>query len=45
MSKYHETLGLKPGATQEEVKKAWKKLALEWHPDRNESEEAKTKIQ
>lgn len=45
MSKYHETLGLKPGATEEEVKKAWKKLALQWHPDRNESEEAKTKIQ
>jgi len=45
MNKYYEILGLKPGATQDEIKKAWKKMALEWHPDRNKSEEAGTKIQ
>jgi len=45
MNKYYEILGLKSGASQEEIKKAWKKMALEWHPDRNQSEEAGTKIQ
>lgn len=45
MNKYYQILGLNPGASGEEIKKAWKKMALEWHPDRNSSEEAKTKIQ
>jgi len=45
MNKYYEILGLSPGATPEEVKKAWKQMALKWHPDRNPSEEAKVKIQ
>ena len=44
-NKYYTTLGLKPGATEDEIKKAWKKMAMDWHPDRNPSEEAKTKIQ
>ncbi|MFO1464636.1 MAG: J domain-containing protein [bacterium] len=32
---YFATLGLKPGATREEVKKAFKELAFQFHPDRN----------
>lgn len=32
--KYYEILGLKRGATKEDVKKAYRKLALEYHPDR-----------
>ena len=33
--KYYEILGLTPGASEREVKKQFRKLAMKYHPDLN----------
>ena len=41
---YYEVLGVGRDATEEQLKKAFRKLALEYHPDRNKSKGAPEKF-
>jgi len=44
MSDYYDILGVSKGASEQEIKTAYRRQALKWHPDRNKTPEANSKF-
>lgn len=44
MSDFYSTLGIFRDATEDEIKKAYRKLAMEYHPDRNKAPDAEARF-
>jgi len=41
---YYDILGIAPSASQNDIKKAYRKLSTQYHPDRNPTQDAHDKF-